>query len=137
MNGVVKDAQGAEIPGANITAIHEPSGTNYETVSQGDGRFFIQGMRVGGPYKVAASLAGFTTEVQSSLQLTLGVAQLRSETPSQRNDDRHYYEVLLHSDAHALVRRYHARTAIPREQVGFALTHEVLAKLVSDLAASA
>jgi hypothetical protein len=67
---------------------------------------------------------------------TLGVAQLRSEQPSQRNDDRHYYEVLLHADAHALVRRYHARGVIRREQVGFALTHEVLAKLVSDLAAS-
>jgi hypothetical protein len=75
MTGVVKDAQGAVIPGASIVAVHEPSGTTYESVTQADGRFFIQGMRVGGPYKVTASLAGFTTEVKNNLTLTLGVAQ--------------------------------------------------------------
>src|SRR5262245_40360741 len=75
MTGVVKDAQSAVIPGASITAVHEPSGTTYEAVSQADGRYFIQGMRVGGPYKVTASLPGFTTEVRNNLTLTLGVAQ--------------------------------------------------------------
>ena len=74
MTGVVKDAQGAVIPGANVVAVHEPSGTNYEAVTQSDGRFFLQGMRVGGPYKVTAALAGFTTEVQNNIQLSLGVA---------------------------------------------------------------
>src|SRR5215471_58136 len=75
MTGVVKDAQGAVIPGASVTAVHEPSGTNYEAVTQGDGRFTIPGMRVGGPYKVTAALQGFTTEVQNNIQLSLGVAQ--------------------------------------------------------------
>ncbi len=75
MTGVVKDAQGAVIPGVTVTAVHEPSGTNYEAVTQGDGRFTIPGMRVGGPYKVTAALQGFTTEVQNNIQLSLGVAQ--------------------------------------------------------------
>jgi hypothetical protein len=75
VTGVVKDAQGAVIPGASVVAIHEPSGTTYEAVTQADGRFFIQGMRVGGPYRVTASLAGFTTEVKNNLTLALGVAQ--------------------------------------------------------------
>jgi hypothetical protein len=74
VTGVVKDAQGAVIPGASISAVHEPSGTNYEAVTQADGRFFIPGMRVGGPYKVTASLSGFTTEVQNNVTLSLGVA---------------------------------------------------------------
>ncbi len=52
MQGVVKDAQGQVIPGATITATHEPSGTVYEAVTQADGRFTIPGMRVGGPYNV-------------------------------------------------------------------------------------
>ena len=43
MTGLVRDAQGAVIPGAAVTAIHEPSGTRYETITQGDGRFFIPG----------------------------------------------------------------------------------------------
>jgi Carboxypeptidase regulatory-like domain len=74
MTGIVKDAQGAVIPGVSITAVHEPSGTQYEAVTQGDGRFTIPGMRVGGPYRVTAALAGFTTEVQNNIQLQLGVA---------------------------------------------------------------
>ena len=75
VTGIVKDAQGAVIPGVSVIAVHEPSGTTYETVSQGDGRFFIQGMRVGGPYKVTASLTGFTAEEKNNLTLILGVAQ--------------------------------------------------------------
>ena len=49
MGGVVTDAQGAVVPGATVIAIHEPSGTSYEAVTQADGRFAILGMRVGGP----------------------------------------------------------------------------------------
>jgi hypothetical protein len=73
--GVVKDDQGQVIPGASITATHEPSGTVYEAVTQSDGRFFIPGMRVGGPYNVAAALTGFATNVQNNLTLSLGVTQ--------------------------------------------------------------
>ncbi|MBZ5557929.1 MAG: carboxypeptidase regulatory-like domain-containing protein, partial [Acidobacteriia bacterium] len=75
VTGVVKDAQGGVIPGASVTAVHEPSGTNYEAVTQADGRFFIPGMRVGGPYTVSAALTGFRTEARSNITLSLGVAQ--------------------------------------------------------------
>jgi hypothetical protein len=75
VTGVVKDAQGAVIPGATVVATHEPSGTTYEGTTQSDGRFTIPGMRVGGPYHVAAALSGFTTEIKNNLTLTLGVTQ--------------------------------------------------------------
>src|SRR5438128_7564344 len=75
VTGVVKDAQGAVIPGATVVAVHQPSGTNYESVTQADGRYFIPGMRVGGPYSITASLTGFTTEVKNNITLSLGVAQ--------------------------------------------------------------
>src|SRR6185436_998139 len=73
--GVVKDSQGAVTPGATILAVHEPSGTTYETVAQADGRFLIQGMRVGGPYKVTASLGGFSPDARNDITLNLGVTQ--------------------------------------------------------------
>src|SRR5262249_40168163 len=60
VTGLVKDASGGVIPGASVTAVHEPSGTSYDTVTQSDGRFTIPGMRVGGPYTVKAELSGFT-----------------------------------------------------------------------------
>ena len=75
ITGVVTDAQGAVVPGATITAVHQPSGTSYETVSQGDGRYLIAAMRIGGPYTVSASLAGFQTATQGNLTLNLGVTQ--------------------------------------------------------------
>src|SRR5215471_12452295 len=75
MTGTVKDDQGAVIPGASISAVHEPSGTTYESVTQADGHFTIPGMRVGGPYKVTASLQGFTSEIKNNITLQLGVAQ--------------------------------------------------------------
>src|SRR5678815_4764527 len=75
ITGVVKDAQGAVIPGATVVAVHQPSGTSYEAVTQGDGRFNIPGMRVGGPYKVTATIPGFNPEAKDNISLALGVAQ--------------------------------------------------------------
>ena len=75
VTGIVKDDQGAVIPGATVVAVHQPSGTTYEGVTQADGRFFIPGMRVGGPYKITATLTGFTTEVKDNVSLNLGVSQ--------------------------------------------------------------
>jgi hypothetical protein len=72
--GVVNDSQGAVVPGATVTAVHEPSGTSYEAVTQADGRFTIPAMRVGGPYKVTASLTGFGTDVKNAVEVTLGQA---------------------------------------------------------------
>ena len=69
---------------------------------------------------------------------TRNVAQLRSEQPGQRGDERFYYEVLLGGDGGSEVRRYQApRPDTPRrQQVAFTLTHEALAKLVRDLIAA-
>jgi Carboxypeptidase regulatory-like domain len=74
MTGTVKDPQGQVVPGASVTATHEPSGSTYEGFTREDGRYFIAGMRVGGPYKVSASLPGFTTEVKSGATVSLGVS---------------------------------------------------------------
>ncbi|HVZ24357.1 MAG TPA: carboxypeptidase regulatory-like domain-containing protein [Vicinamibacterales bacterium] len=75
ISGVVKDAQGAVVPGVTIVAVHQPSGTQYEAVTQADGRFLIPGMRVGGPYSVTASIGGFSPDVKNDLSLSLGVSQ--------------------------------------------------------------
>jgi hypothetical protein len=74
VTGTVKDPQGQVVPGASVTAVHGPSGTTYEAFTQADGRFFIPGMRVGGPYKITASLPGFSSEVKDEVSVSLGVS---------------------------------------------------------------
>ena len=72
--GVVSDAQGAVVPGATVLAVHEPSGTAYEGVTQADGHFVLPAVRVGGPYKVTATLTGFATEVTTGVTVSLGTS---------------------------------------------------------------
>ncbi len=74
ISGVVTDSQGAVVPGATVLAVHQPSGTAYEGVTQADGRFVLPGLRVGGPYKVTASLTGFGAEIKEGVTVSLGTS---------------------------------------------------------------
>lgn len=64
--------KGEPIIGASIVAIHEPSGTRYGAVTNVNGRFTIQGMRTGGPYKVEISYVGYNKMTYKDIRLELG-----------------------------------------------------------------
>jgi len=101
----------------------------------------------GGPAKAdlgawAKSVAQRVTGLLEPLKVvevdnSRGEALLRSNEPSRRGDSLSYYELLLAKRGEATVRRYQSnqQAGSRREQVTFALTHEVLAKFASDLAA--
>src|SRR5258706_14848373 len=72
LSGKVTDQNGADLPGANIVATHNPSGTTYGTQSLKDGRYFIPAMRVGGPYTIKISFIGFKEQVSENINLQLG-----------------------------------------------------------------
>jgi hypothetical protein len=72
LGGVVADEQGGVLPGADVLAVHEPTGTTYEGVTQADGRFSFQNVRVGGPYVVTVRMAGFKEQVQRDVSVNLG-----------------------------------------------------------------
>ena len=64
-----------------------------------------------------------------------GEALLRSDSPAKKGERLAYYEVKLFGTDRAIVRRFAgSRAESGREQVAFALTHEVLAKLAGDIA---
>ncbi len=65
-------SQGEDVIGATITATHQPSGTVYRAVTNIDGRYTIQGMRVGGPYKVTVAYIGQKTKTFDNVTLRLG-----------------------------------------------------------------
>lgn len=70
--GKVTDASQEPIIGATIQALHVPSGSQYGTVTNVDGRYSIQGMRTGGPYKVTVSYIGYQTVAYEDITLQLG-----------------------------------------------------------------
>ena len=65
-------SNGESLIGAVVQAVHEPSGTRYATATNIDGRYTIQGMRVGGPYKVTVSYIGYTKKNVTGITLQLG-----------------------------------------------------------------
>ena len=71
MSGRVTDAEGAVI-GATVIATHTPSGTTYGTVTNMEGRFNLNGMRVGGPYTVEVTFIGYGAYTQNNITLSLG-----------------------------------------------------------------
>ncbi len=71
MTGTIKDDKGA-LPGASVKATHTPTGTVYSVSTNGDGRFTIGGMRVGGPYTIEISFVGYKPSSLNDVSLKLG-----------------------------------------------------------------
>lgn len=72
ISGKVLDETKAPVIGATVVAIHEPSGTLYGAVTNVDGRYTIQGMRTGGPYKIEISYVGYNKTAFTGISLELG-----------------------------------------------------------------
>ena len=70
LSGKITDAQGA-VPGVAVIAVHTPSGTQYYALTNGEGRYTIQGMRPGGPYEVTVQMLGYKTLVYPDITLKL------------------------------------------------------------------
>ncbi len=72
MNGTVATISGEALVGANVVAVHEPSGTTFGAATRSDGRFNIPGVRVGGPYTITTSYIGYHTAKQENVVLAIG-----------------------------------------------------------------
>ena len=90
-------SNGETVIGATVTAIHQPSGTMYRAVTNIDGRYTIQGMRPGGPYKVSVSYIGYKDKVFNNVSLNLGESQNLS--CSLQEDAKQLQEVVVSGKA--------------------------------------
>lgn len=72
LGGRVTDSNGEPLPGANVVAVHTPSGTTYGATTDFDGYYRISNMRTGGPYSVTISYIGFNDFVKNNVILQLG-----------------------------------------------------------------
>jgi hypothetical protein len=72
ISGTVRTVSGENLSGANIEAIHEPTGTVYRTSSRKDGRYDLPNVNAGGPYTVKATFVGFEADSRPEVYITLG-----------------------------------------------------------------
>lgn len=75
IDGTVVDQNGEPLPGANVVAIHEPSGTRRGVSTRSNGGYTLNNLRVGGPYTVKVTYIGFKPQQQKGIMLTLGKTQ--------------------------------------------------------------
>ena len=82
LNGRIADQKGEPVAGATVVAVHTPSGTQYYAVANAEGRFFINGMRAGGPYSVEVSCLGYQSVTYTDVTLSLAEAYALDATLS-------------------------------------------------------
>jgi outer membrane receptor for ferrienterochelin and colicin len=117
INGVVKDAKGEGLPGATVVAVHVPSGSQYATSTQPDGRFAIQGMRVGGPYTITTTFIGFQDNKLENVYLTLGNTLNLNVKLSEGEQTLDVVEVVSAKGSVISGERTGAATSIAKEQI--------------------
>jgi hypothetical protein len=88
MRGQVVDAESGEpLAGANVVAVHQPSGTQYGSAVGPNGRYNLANLRVGGPYVVRVSFVGYQTKEEQDISLGLGeTRRLNFELQEQTAD---------------------------------------------------
>jgi hypothetical protein len=117
MNGTVAGSKGEPLAGANVVAVHVPSGIIFGAATRSDGNFDISGMRVGGPYTVTATYIGYKSQKQENVYLTLGQKlRLEFRLPEEALEVG-ALEVIAERDAIMSASRTGAATSISRQAI--------------------
>ncbi len=90
-------ADGDDVIGATIEAVHKPSGTRYTAVTNAKGMFSINGMRVGGPYQVKITYIGYETKTVEGV--TLQLAETYNLNTSLSEDAQQLGEIVVNAKA--------------------------------------
>jgi len=69
--GSVTDNNGNPLVGANVVAVHQPTGTMYGTTTRANGDYNLPNLRVGGPYTLTFSFIGYVKQERVGLTLLL------------------------------------------------------------------
>ena len=72
IRGTVVDENDEPLPGVNVLAVHEPSGSRYGASTSQRGQFTLANARVGGPYTITVSFVGYQSKQETGIQLDLG-----------------------------------------------------------------
>lgn len=113
----MKSSSTVALAGATVQAVHTPTGSKYSALSNADGRFSIQNMRIGGPYKITVTFVGFQNEVINDVYLDLG--KVFSLDIALKDDSQKLEEVKIVSTKNKVFQsgRTGAETTIGRKEL--------------------
>lgn len=106
--GSVKSESKEALGGATITATHLPTGSVYRGTTTENGKINLANMRVGGPYKIEVTYAGYSPFIENEVYLELGQPYLLNVDMSTRQV---LEEVLVVGRANALMKKDRIGTA--------------------------
>ena len=113
---VVMASDQSVLPGALVEATHVPTGTRYAATTRENGRFNILNVRVGGPYSVIATIAGFKPQGYENVTVALGETR---ELDFELQLEAVYETVEVTAEAMPLISpdRMGSASAVPLEQL--------------------
>jgi hypothetical protein len=117
ITGQVLDETGEPLPGANIVATHQPTGTQYGTATNPNGRYTILNMRVGGPYTVMASFVGYQSVEETGIVLELDEKRTLDFTLRPRTEEMDAVEVVARRNDVISKNRTGAATNVSEDQI--------------------
>ncbi|HEX6106555.1 MAG TPA: carboxypeptidase regulatory-like domain-containing protein, partial [Gemmatimonadales bacterium] len=72
LTGAVTREDGSPIAGSVLTITHEGNGRRWEIVTGSSGRFLLEHVTVGGPYRIEARAIGFAPRARAGILVALG-----------------------------------------------------------------
>ncbi|NNF57238.1 MAG: TonB-dependent receptor [Rhodothermaceae bacterium] len=117
LSGFVYDEAGQPLPGANVIAVHQPSGTTYGAATRAGGAYAIPNMRVGGPYTITATFVSFQTHTEEDVFLSLGQTLRLDFALAEQAVELEGVEVTAEEDEVLNADRTGAATYVGAEQV--------------------
>ena len=72
VHGQVVQSDGSPIHGASVRLTNESNGRRWEVATGSSGRYLVEDVAIGGPYRIEARHLGFAAEAREGLVLALG-----------------------------------------------------------------
>ena len=117
INGQVTDVNGETLTGATVMAVETQTSSEYATISDDKGYFYLPNMNPGGPYKVTVTFVGFSPFVKDELYLTLGQTFKLNVELSESATELTGVEIIANKNDVFDGNRTGAETVIDRERI--------------------
>lgn len=117
LEGTITDESGETLPGANVVATHEPTGTRYGASTNADGRYRLLNMRVGGPYTVEVTFVGYRAEEETGLRLQLDTDRTLDFQLTPASQELEEVEVVAERNALISSNRTGTATNVSEEEI--------------------